>query len=318
MIKVLFLNHKAKECGVYQYGLRVGRILSKYSKLLFIYHEISGAHEYFDIVKLVEPTHIIYNCHGPTMPWLNSSITAANPHIIHIDIYHDGPYKTYGYQYIIDQDPDVADNDKIFSLPRPLLLGYQLSYPINNIPVINSFGFLNTHKGFEEVVQRVNQEFDQAIINIHTPYGYFGGLENHITRRNYNAFLKRVRSIINKPGIKFNSTINFMTDENILQFLANSSINIFLYNTGIFKHRLGISSVIDYALSVDRPLAISNSAMFRHIHTKTPSVCVQNNSIKNILEQGVTILDEYRIKWSNEKLAEKFDSIIYFTTKSNK
>ena len=53
---ILLLNYKIKECGVYQYGLRLYQILQKSKNINFIYKEVDS----FDrIVKMINEQYDI-------------------------------------------------------------------------------------------------------------------------------------------------------------------------------------------------------------------------------------------------------------------
>jgi hypothetical protein len=47
MKTILFINPKIKECGVYQYGFRIGNILKKSKNNNYIYLEIDSINEYY-------------------------------------------------------------------------------------------------------------------------------------------------------------------------------------------------------------------------------------------------------------------------------
>ena len=68
---------------------------------------------------------------------------------------------------------------------------------------------------------------------------------------------------------------DFVNENDLLIFLQSNTMNIFLYDN---LHGRGISSTIDYALSVRRPLGISDSFMFRHIYSD--EICLYKNSIQ--------------------------------------
>jgi hypothetical protein len=85
--------------------------------------------------------------------------------------------------------------------------------------------------------------------------------------------------------------------------LSESDINIFPYD--LMPER-SLSSTIDFALSVNKPIGITNSAMFRHVYNE--SIDVDKTPIKEIIENGpLTNLTELH---SNKNLVEKFDFII--------
>ena len=53
-----------------------------------------------------------------------------------------------------------------------------------------------------------------------------------------------------------------MDDDGILKFLANNDINVFNYG---YMENPGFSSAPDYALSVKRPMAVTNTQLLRHV-----------------------------------------------------
>jgi hypothetical protein len=96
-----------------------------------------------------------------------------------------------------------------------------------------------------------------------------------------------------------------LSDDRLLSFLSQSDVNVFLYHeTG----NIGLSSVIDYALSVPVPIAVNKTSMFRHI--AKPEICVEDSTLPQIIANGSGVLDEYRQKWSNANLVLKYESII--------
>jgi hypothetical protein len=107
-----------------------------------------------------------------------------------------------------------------------------------------------------------------------------------------------------KKGVTLNITRNFLDDDGVLQFLANNDINVFMYS----ENGNGISSAIDYALSVKRPIAITRCNMFRHI-LKNDIVLSGKNSVVDILNRGTKPLNEFYDKWSTQKFIDEMDGI---------
>jgi hypothetical protein len=310
MNNVIFLNHRQKACGVYQYGYRSGKILQKSKVYNFIYVEVESEAEFVNTVNVHNPIGIIYNYHPATMPWLSSqAIKNRYPNIIHYMLYHEGDVNN-SLDYVLYVDSTHQDIGKSFSIPRPLLAN-NFSFSENEIPIISSFGFGFEHKGFEKIVKLVNEQFDEAIIRLHIPYAFYADRDGHRSK----AIANRCFQEIKNSNIQLIITNNFLTDEELLSFLAASTINIFLYDNFIGGFSRGLSSVIDYALSVKVPLAISKSNMFRHIINNSPSICVEDRSISEIIKDGNTIIQTYRDKWSNENFNSKYELIISNTTK---
>lgn len=305
---IIYLNHKEKRCGVYQYGYRSGKILQNSDAYNFIYVEVDCEQEFINAVSLHNPIGIIYNYHPATMPWLGYRAMIRYPHIKHYGLYHEGSVPDRRqFQYILFVDSTHLDTSDSFSIPRPLLPNNFSSSP-NQIPIISSFGFGFEHKGFEKIVKIVNEQYDEAIIRLHISLSFYADYHGSRAR----AVADRCRAENKKSGIDLRITNDFLTDEDLLKFLSESTVNVFLYDniTGIV---CGLSSVIDYALSVDVPLAISKSNMFRHIRDNSPSICVEDRSLSDIVSSGTGIIQSYKDQWSNQSFVKKFEHIINIT-----
>jgi hypothetical protein len=83
-------------------------------------------------------------------------------------------------------------------------------------------------------------------------------------------------------------------------------MNIFLYNDD--HSESGVSSVIDYAISVKKPLAISNSHWFRHVYSD--EICVNKKNIHEIFINSQKYVNEICNKFKNTNLIDKIDNII--------
>lgn len=301
MNNILFINHKEHQCGVYQYGKRTSDILKKSDKYNFIYVEIESEEEFNEEVILYNPKQIIYNWHPSTLPWIDNDFLSKHPEIIHYALHHEGS-KLFNFNYHLILDSTFSDTNTDFSIPRPLFEDINFEYKKPDIPIISSFGFGIGDKGFALLVKTVNDQFDKALIRLHIPFGYYGDREKQSIKSVYPGCYNEMY----KPDIKLEITNDFLETNQLLKFLSGSTINAFFYPE--MKGR-GLSSVIDYALSVNRPIAITKSDMFRHIYNTSPSICIEDRSIPEIIESGV-LHDQYREKWSHINLINKYDSIL--------
>lgn len=316
MVKVLFVNHKEQRCGVYQFGKRVYQLASRSKNVDYHYCEALNAKEFGAAYNLVQPDVVIYNFYICTMPWLADGIihTLRQDLYQQCGIYHDGgniksavdKYLFFGVSDRVETEVELPEivvdipEDKRLIFPRPLF-DYDYESNVDNvIPTIGSFGFGMGHKGFGDLVTMVNNTFDEAVLNIHMSIAAFGDAEGTT-----NAIVKKQCEEANvNPGIQLNITTDFMSDEDMLYFLARNDINVFLY--GVVHP--GVSSVIDYALSVRRPIAISACTMFRHIMDKD-IVVSETNTLKDIINRGTAPLEKYYEAWSTDKFVEAFDEV---------
>jgi len=313
-MRILFFNHKSESCGVYQYGKRVHYILKKDDKIEYIYKEVDNYQEYQqalvdygDIVYAV-----IYNYHSVTMPWLNE--TSIQKHVKNIGIPHESP--EHLFDVICNIDPDAPESVNHFSLPRPIYENVEeiTSMPCNNdtinkfidkytdtnIPIFGSFGFGFNSKGFDKIVKFVNAYYENAIIKFVIPHAHFDPDTNTIHRMR-DLCIKSS----SKPGIILMIIHEFFSTSDILRFLKSNTMNIFLYDR---MEDRSISSTIDYALSVKKPLAISDSYMFRNIYSD--EICLYKNTIDYCLKSSTEYCSKYLEKYSHHNFIEKMRNIL--------
>lgn len=303
-MNIVLINSSISECGVYQYGKRVAKILQTDSRFNFFYFEISNTDDLISNIYSVNPDIIIYNWHVAIMPWLNSTIiNQISKHSKQLFIFHESSYPPFtsdGY-LMIDMTENI--NNKQYPLLRPIF-EKDLPKTENKIPIIGSFGFGFENKGFDKICDLVQECFDEAIIKLHITNPFFGDYSGNTT----NHIIDICKLKIKNPKIKLEITNDFKTDDQILDFLNSNSLNVFLYDD---LHGRGLSSVIDYAVSVNTPLAVNNSYMFRHITSETPEISITNNfTLKQIMNAGIENVLFYRNKWSHELFKDNFFNII--------
>lgn len=310
--KVLILNHDRIRCGTYQFCTRIYNLVSESAKIDYYYKEIgcgdvstyaNSRKIYQDILSEIKPDFEIINWHWDRMPWLLESDLVGNKNSKHYFIWHDGSimqgYDKYLFFGCLDPSRNAIPDNKRVLLPRPLY-NYTGEYRKNNIITIGSFGFPFLHKRFPDLVKIINNTFDKAYINIHMPNPYFGDTPG-------NSLLDIIRSCRannTKPNVVLTIGTEFVDSDAILRFLAGNDINIFYYD---LYYQVGLSSAIDYALSVKRPIAITNHTAFRHI--VSDEILIEKNSIIDILNRGTKPLQKYYDAWSTDKFVLEMDSL---------
>jgi hypothetical protein len=303
-VKVLLVNSKIFECGVYQYGKRIKNILQNESRYEFLNLETNNVEDFDSILSIHNPDIIIYNWHTATMKWLSRQKTEQLKNKKQLFIFHEltYPYNLHSDGYLT-ADMSFNPSERIYPLIRPIF-DFSLKKETNEVPVIGSFGFGFDNKGFEKICELVSQTFNKAIIKLHITNPFFGDYSGNTT----NNIIERCKNKITNPNVSVVFTTNFLSDNDILKFLNSNSLNVFLYDE---MHGRGLSSVIDYAISVDTPLAVNNSYMFRHITTETPNISISNNfNLKQIMDSGLDNVRYYRSKWNNIKFRDNLYSII--------
>lgn len=241
-------------------------------------------------------------------PFLLPSLRKKYNTIIHMCLLHymdqqmadtlDDQY----FQYYIYGDPTLVEtNPRVFKTGR-LIKEYINTKPIPKIPIIGSYGFGGAVKGFDYLVELVQKEFDEAIIRLNIPPNgvndKFGRIARYIAEECY----KKIR----KPGIKLEISHEFFDDDQLLNFLASNTLNAFLYKD---TKAIVLASAPDWALAVQRPIAVTKSHLFRHFNHVEPSIYIEERSLKEIIEAGYEPLKHLTQEWSAESMRSDYSKI---------
>jgi SAM-dependent methyltransferase len=329
--KILFISHKKTRCGVYEFGRSIADVLRQSRQHHFIHVECSSLAELRAAIVENTPDAIIYNYMPSVLPWIISQIAPGiyrnnlvSISIPQIAIIHDvtqhvadtataykkgllvgRPFHSVNsfFDFYIAPDPTLLLRNPLVYKTGRLIPFYQNNNPIPSMPVIGSFGFGSRKKGFEKIVQLVQREFDEADIRFNIPAADFGDKNGAHAK----AIADRCKALIYKQGIRLKVTHEFLDNQALLDFLAYNTINVFLYED---KSGRGLSSAVDNAMAVQRPIAVSDSVMFRHVLDTRPSVCVTKNNLKTIIKNGFVPLQKHYNEWTAENLRWEYERIL--------
>ena len=304
--KILYVSHKEKNCGVHDFGLNVWDAIHKSVKYNFIYCECDNATELNAYFEKHKPAAAVYNYHPSTLKWLTRRLIRKYD-IPQIGTIHEITQEIADkadnsfFDFFLAADPTLLlRNPLVFKTGRPLP-EYKGQKEEPDKLTFGSFGFGTAGKGFDRVIKYVQDEFDEAIIRFNIPYATFGD-KNGTRARQIAHYCK---SLISKPKIEFQLTHDFLDKEELLNFLAGNTLNLFLYDQ--MKNR-GISSAIDYALASGRPFAVSDSIMFRHVFS--PEISIGNNALHSLIQNGTKPLEKFTHQWSAKNLVWDYERII--------
>ena len=313
--KILIISHPQKRCGVHQYGLDIAAALATSKKYNFVYCECGSRLDYLNAMHLISPAAVIFNYYSnATMPWLEPDLTKAN--IPFFGIMHEVTQENADnadrelFDWWLCPDPTLTGKKPIcFTTPR-LIPKYLNFKERPEIPTIGSFGFGFCDKGFETLVEMVCKQYDEAVIRLHIPFNdlidRFGNAHAKGTAkrcRNILEYMKRRNRYENEIRLEIDH--KFFTKPDLLDFLAGNSLNAFLYTP---EKNLGISSVIDSALAVNRPIAITRAGMFRHL--AGADIHVEDRTLPEIEKSGVRPLMPYFNQWCEEKFVRRYEDIM--------
>ncbi len=312
-MKVLIVNHTERACGVQQFGRRIANLAMESDNVEYTYLETDDPKEFIKVRDAFQPDVIIYNWYVLTMPWLEEKMVTGykgkHYFIFHDGFVRDGYYDGFLFFGAGEKDTPEFNTDVTFRriplekahvLPRPLL-EYRNTFEKNEIPHIGSFGFGSWTKGFDRITTDVNLKFEKAVLNLHMPFARFGDEFGVETLK----IADLCRSLNVNPNIELNITHDLLDEGDVLDFLAKNDINLFYY-TALNE---GLSSVLDYALSVDRPIGLTNDMMFRHV-ANDDIVVSPTNTIVDIMNKGTNPLKPLYNKWTRCNFVRELDYVV--------
>jgi len=305
---VLFISHHKHRCGVHQFGKNVAGALGASRRYDFVYAECDGPEALRQAALRVEPVAVIYNYYPSTLPWLRRRHLRALG-VPQLGLVHEvtQPVADAATDWLFDAriapDPTLLlRNPLVFKTGR-LVPAYRNPRPAPQVTTIGSFGFGLGGKGFERLIEVAQEQLDEAVIRLHIPFADFGDQDGSQAR----AIAAACRGRLRKPGIRLELTHDFLSQEALLDFLAGNTLNAFFYEE---QRGRGIASVTDFALAVDRPIAITRSTMFRHLVGLRPSICIEEADLPTLLARGTEATRPLAARWSAENLAWDYERIV--------
>lgn len=292
--RILFVTHKQKVCGVHEFGISVADALKKSAKYAVTYAECASPEELLAFVAGENPQAIIYNYYETTLPWLDKDLLNKID-IPSLGIMHEvnqiaaDTADTSLFDYHIAPDPTLVTNNPIVFKTGRLIPKYTNKFSPPSVTTIGSFGFASHGKGFERLIIAVQEEFDEAIIRLHVPSGDF-------INADVKEIVNQCQRLIVKPGIKLIATHEFLERSQLFDFLAQNTLNAFFYER---LDGRGISSTIEMALAVRRPIAVTRSTMFRHVISTYPSLDDPPISIED--DDRMSFIQEFTLRFKRRK-----------------
>lgn len=305
---VLFINYKEERCGVYQYGKNLFEAISNSPKYAFHYVEVSSLEDLDASVAKHPCEAITYNYHPQTLAFINPEMNRRYPQV-NIAVMHEmtqaeaDKMQDGFFQCYVMGDPTLVENNPAVFKTGRLIATYANNKGTSDTPKIGTFGFSVGSKGYQRVVDAVQDEFDEAIIRIHIPSNGIIDDDGVIARQLVEECYKRIR----KPGIKIEASHNFLDRSGVMDFLAENTINTFLYD---YLEVAGVSSSPDHALAVHRPIAVSKSIMFRHLWSLQPPITVEDTSLREIIRNGTEPFAHLYRLWTKENLRLEYEQIL--------
>jgi len=305
---VLIVSHAKKRCGINQYGLNVYEALAASKRYAIAYAECGSERDLAKAMTDFNPSVVLYNFYPATMPWLNPGITRKFA-VTQLGVMHEVTQQEADradrqfFEYHICPDPTLVENNpSVIKIPR-IIPRYDNRQPLPERVRIGSFGFGIHDKGFRRLIEKVQEEYDEADIHILMP---FNDVVDSEGRRFALKTAEQCRQAVHKPGVRLTISHDFVSKTELLDFLAGNTLNAFFYD--VHKDR-GISSTIEHALAVQRPMAITRCGMFRHVSSAVPSICIEDSSLKQIIANGTRPLEPFYRAWTAENFVSALEGV---------
>jgi hypothetical protein len=305
---VLFVNYKEERCGVYQWGKNVLEAISKSEKYLFHYVEVLSIEEIDSYVAESDCEAIIYNYHPQTLTFINP-LMARRYKQVNIALMHEMTQAEADtmpdrfFQHYVMGDPTLIENNPAIFKTGRLITPYANTKKVPDIVTIGTFGFSVGSKGYQRLIDVVEDEFDEAIIRIHIPSNGIIDADGAIAHQQVEECQRRIR----KPGIRIQASHEFLDRKAMLDFLAGNTINAFLYD---YLKVAGISSSPDHAMAVRRPMVVTRSIMFRHLQSLFPSITIEDSSLREIIKNGIEPFSHLYCLWNEDNLRAEYENVL--------
>lgn len=306
--RVLFANYGIPNCGVHQYGINLFSVLARSESFCFKYVDIQSLQDLDTAVGHGNYPVLIVNYHPQTLPFIQVEMSQRYP-VVCLAVMHEmtqleADNMPQGFfQYYIMGDPTLRQNNPcVFSTGR-IIPAYENTKLLPDVPTIGSFGFSVGSKGFQRLVSAVQEEFDEAVIRINIPANGIIDIDARLAKEQVDLCCK----CLWKPGVRLEATHNFYDNAGLIEFLASNSLNAFLYD---YVPKAGISSAADHAMMARRPVAITRSIMFRHLHNLEPPITIEDISLREIMRNDIRPYAHLLNDWAPAKICQRYEEIL--------
>ncbi len=270
-MKVLFINPVPPKCGVHQYGLRLYSILVETVRMNVSYSttDTCDSHGIPDV--------IVYNWHplidGPCEVAQRERFKSCK----RVIIYHDGAVPVAADKILFSHPTVKNDGQGFHCIGRPLPEWIPTPAPAGDRLRVGIAGFCGAWAA--DSIYQVLTEYDAVHFRLLLPFSDWcdsGGGTARSTAAHCQSLMR--------PGDMMEVEHNFLTEHDMLAWLSINHVNCYIRNT---SPSLGISSALDNALAVRRPIAINKNPMFRHMFGCSPSICIEDTPLRDIIRNGV-------------------------------
>lgn len=306
-MKIAFITNPSVQCGVSQYGLSIIAALQDFSRNTVISYPLAGKQDFEAAREDIAAADLaVYNYHPNTLGFLSKADIRSTGKPA-VGLLHEFDYVTAYteladlFRYRIVSDPSLASRlPGLWSVPR-IVPQIPVAAPANDIFTIGTFGFATQGKNYDEIIRFAARHFQKARIRLHIPNSFYCDKDGKYARQMVDDCRKLADDRIE---IEFSG--EYLSEEALVRFLAANDLNMFLYDD---QPGRGISSVLDFAVAAERPLALSQSTMFRHVRAVAPELFLDISPLERILAEGTASCQRLKALWTPKNAANALDGI---------
>lgn len=318
MKKALFINADSSKphCAVYQAGKAYGHAFGLCKELDVTYVELGSGEqlpeEDFDVgifnyqhvtMQCVPP--LLFNIFPTTMGFLYEARKNPSTSPVHFDNLQAGQL----FDVLISPDPVLLSpnslmvgTEHIWGAPRviPRFMGTRDALPGT---VVSTFGFPSPWKDIKTVINKMNYEFNEATFRLNfAPASHQEGMSLH---QQQIEIAREIAGMAN-PGIKVEVTDRYMEDAELVNWLAQSSVNVFLsYEERGIQTGGALLASADMAIASRAPLMVSDNIEARHL-----SPLMISEALKETIERGQPTVEALYQAWSPLNFADRIDKLV--------
>lgn len=278
-MRILFVNSAEPRCGVAQYGANLCEAIASVHPVH--YASYNSEIEFRHGLVAVRPDVVIYNWQAGIGGWMQGAPFRLS-NVKQVFVYHDLEARFNDFDAILFSDPTMKPHDNWHPIGRPLRPGVNYPQPPDDLPIIGLNGFIGAW-GLN-VIQQAAREYGNCLIRMHLPYAAFGDMDGNLA----SGMASQCVAAMPK-GFKWQINHEFLPWDDLVKWLAGNHINCYLRDVGM--NWRGVSSATDAALCARRPIAINGCNAFRHLHDCSPSIKVEDSSIREIICNGLSPLN---------------------------
>lgn len=309
MIRGLFINPSKTNCSIYESGAMISRILTDsraYDLDIINISREDVLNENYGIPNGYD--FYLINWHSWALPIKEDRIKklVGKKLCIVLEVSAEEMFpKLYTQPTWFDAcmviDPTKQREKNGYPFPRPILFVENLRPLLSDkIPVLGSFGLLTAGKRFEEIITNANK-MDNCIVRINVPPAFWAWDSPGCKR--LVDFANGLRRLA-KGTIDLRITDNYMTQEELIRWCSENTINIFPY----YRKQPGLSAVTDQAISSGRGIAVTNCDTFRHIHKYISYYPKQ--SYLQLAESSLAGVKKMQEDWSTRNFLLAFENML--------